>query len=257
MNGRIRRAEQPNTSKLPLLGKLKVGIKGDRFPKSLDYFVASGKYSALFDEVFKDKPKTIPIVFIDDNPANSCNERFECRDAQGRLSGYGDGKTFYIFNPDTEKYDEYNHEDEDHKRKIKATGKWEVILTITFIIPQIRTVFGQWTLTTKGAKSSVQNIRDTFDAVMDTAGTVRNIPFDLQVEKVKSQKPNSKNLFPVITLVPNISKKNLENLCNYIQSGNDIKKLGQLSNDKIEDVLSIGEPNTMIEIGDGKKEGEY
>ena len=228
MKGRIVRSEI-KSSKLPLLGKIKCGIKGERFPKSLDYFIADGKYAGVFNEVFGDKPRVIPIVFISDETLDSCNERFECRDNQGRLAGYGDGETTYLFNPKTEEY-----EAEEDKIKIRNAGKWETILTIKFIIPQIRSVFGVWQLSTKGDKSSIPAIRDTFDAVLNTAGTVRNIPFDLTVNKVKSQKPNSKSTFPVIGLIPNLSQDNLYNLARYLESGNDIKKLGQLSNEKLE-----------------------
>lgn len=231
MKGRIVRKE-PTSNKLPLLGKIKCGVKGDsKYPKSLDYFVADGKYKGVFDEAFGSEPKTIPVVFISDDPVDSCNERYECRDDQGRLAGYGNGVDTYIFNPQTEEY-----ELEEDKSKIKSAGKWETILTIKFIIPKIRSVFGVWQLSTKGDKSSIPAIRDTFDAVLNTAGTVRNIPFDLQVQKVKSQKPNSKSLFPVISLVPNLSQDNLMNLAKYIQSGNDIKQLGRITNDVLEQI---------------------
>ena len=229
MKGRIVRKE-PTSNKLPLLGKIKCGMKGDaKFPKSLDYFIADGKYKGVFDEAFGKEPKTIPVVFVSDDPMDSCNERYECRDSQGRLAGYGNGEEMFMFNPSTDEY-----ELEEDRNVFAKAGKWETILTIKFIIPEIRSVFGIWQLSTKGEKSSIPAIRDTFDAVLNTAGTVRNIPFDLQVKKVKSQKPNSKSLFPVISLVPNLSQSNLLNLAKYIKSGNDIKELGKITNDVME-----------------------
>ena len=225
--GRIKRDNGGGT-KLPLLGKIKVGVKSDRnFPTSLDYFVADGKYAEVFNQTFPEKPKSIPIIFITDDCETSCNERYECRDSSGRLAGYGDGETVYVWNQAAEKYVEAPNETEQDKQVLRGLGKWEVILTIRFVIPQIKTVFGMWQFSTKGERSSIPAIRDTFDAVLETAGTVRNIPFDLTVEKVKSQKPDSKFAFPVVSLIPNISQNNLHHLANYLQSGNEIKQLGQ------------------------------
>jgi len=236
MEGRIKRKKSEGT-KLPLLGKIKVGIKGEKYPKSLDYFVADGKYANVFDDIFGKEPKSIPIVFISDDIRTSCNERYECRDNKGRLAGYGDGENMYLYNGNTEEYEQVDKETKDGKDALKEAGKWETILTIKFVIPQIKTVFGMWQFTTKGQKSSIPAIRDTFDAVLETAGTVKNIPFDLQVQKVKSQRPDSKSLFPVVTLIPNISKDNLYHLANYLQAGNDIKQLGQINNSVVENLM--------------------
>lgn len=242
MKGRIvRHGEQSEGGKLPLLGKIKCGKKkADGKPTSLDHFIADGKYANVFHEAFGNAPTVIPIIFISDDDAYSCNERYECRDSQGRLAGYGDGETYYLYNQEEEEYEEVDRN--DRSRMAKA-GKWDVILTIKFVIPKIRNVFGVWQFSTKGTNSSIPAIRDTFDAVKDTANTVRNIPFDLRVDKVKSQKPGSKSVFPVITLVPNLSKENMENLANYLQRGHDIKRLGKLTNDVIERIVT-GEDDT-------------
>ena len=51
MAGRIIRAQENNRLPWPIIGKIKCGIKSDKgFPMSVDYFVPTGKYEALFKE---------------------------------------------------------------------------------------------------------------------------------------------------------------------------------------------------------------
>lgn len=200
------------------------------FPMSLDYFLCDSTYKKYFDEAYGEKPSTIQIAFISDDFRDSCNERFECRDKDGRMVGYGDGEEWYLYNPDP-KVKKY--ELTADKERIRAAGKWEILLTLKFVIPKIRGVFGLFSFTTKGNKSSLPQIRQTFDYVLAHAGTVINIPFDLVVKKVKSQKPGEKSVFPVVSLVPNVSKDNMEILGRYLQQGHDIKQIGLIDDDKI------------------------
>lgn len=228
MKGRIKRKDATSTSKIPIVGKIKVGIKNEKgYPQSLDYFICDSKYQKFFLDAYGEKPDSIQVCFISNNFSDSCDERYECRDKDGRLAGYGDGEKSFIF-------DGKNYVEETDKKKLAVAGKWETILTIKFVIPKIKSIFGLFTFSTKGDKSSLPQIRDTFDTVLDQAGTVINLPFDLVVKKVKSQKPGTKHLFPVVNLIPNISKANLELVHNYLQQGNDIKKLGLLDESKIQ-----------------------
>lgn len=229
MDGRIKRNEKENSCKLPILGKIKVGEKGaNGYPKSTDYFICSSKYESFFKAAYGEKPDTIQIAFVSDNFESSCNERYECRDADGRLSCYGDGENYYLYSTLSKKYVL-----ETDKNKLKDIGKWSVILTLTFVIPKIRGVFGVFQFSTKGKESSVPQIRDAFDMVKQSAGTVVNIPFDLTVKKVKSQKPGEKSLFPVVNLIPNVSQQNIETLGNWLKQGNSIKELGFITEEKI------------------------
>lgn len=197
-------------------------------PVSLDHFICDSNYKKFFTDAYGDKPSTIQVAFISDDFRDSCNERFECRDKQGRLAGYGDGAEMYLYNPATKKY-----EIEPDRQKLANAGKWDVLLTLRFIIPKIRGVLGLFQLTTKGKESSIPKIRDSFDFVLSVAGSVINVPFDLSVQKVKSQKPGENSLFPVIQLVPNISRDNMETLRGYLQQGHDIKELGMITEEKI------------------------
>jgi hypothetical protein len=90
-----------------------------------------------------------------------------------------------------------------------------------------------WQLQTGGDKSSINAIRNTFDEIKEMAGTVVNIPFDLVVKKVTSNKPEAKSVYPVISLVPNISSENMEVLRKFFEAGLDIKKEGMLNEQKL------------------------
>lgn len=98
MNGRIKRNVAEERLSFPIIGKIKVGIKTEKgYPKGVDYFVPSGKYSELFKRVYGDKPNTIQIVFISDDAKEACIERYEYRDDKGKLIAFGDGEIFNVW----------------------------------------------------------------------------------------------------------------------------------------------------------------
>jgi len=215
MNGRIYRPEQGGAMlELPEIGRLHIGRKqtgqnGKEYPVSVDYFIPAGKYAGLFQQAYGDKPQTITIVFPDDDPANVCNERYEYRDDKGALVARGDGRTFEIW--DGKKYAPYSVDqypdimDQITKRNPTKRGadNWDVSLTLRFIIPAVRGVVGVWQFSTKGAASSIKNIRNSFDGVQILRGTVCQTPFDLSVQFAKSNKPGVNSRYPVVSLVAN------------------------------------------------------
>lgn len=233
---RIKRKKE--IRRIPILGKVKVGEKvetGDKsYPRSLDYFKATGKYAELFHSVYGEKPETLTIVFISDTHEDSCDERYEFRDNTGARVAYGDGETWWAW---SQKQGDYIQGDATYEKMESTYGEPDVVLTLKFILPKIRNVFGLWQFETKGKASSVPSIRSSFDAVQELAGTVVNIPFDLSVQKVKSQKPGDAHKFPVVTLISNISKENLETLHDYIEDGQRIK--GMLTDDRIEEIINV------------------
>lgn len=246
---RIKR-EEATASKLPILGKIKVGAKvpsanGKERPTSLDYFVATGKYTELFNQAYGDKPKKIEIFFISDDPIVSCLEQFECRNDQGRLTGYGDGEQFYIWNDVAKMYAAVTKTDET-KQTIAAAGKWKPVLKIRFVIPKIKTVFGLWEFSTSGDKSSIPAIRDSFDEILNRVGRISGIPFDLCVEKVTSQKPGDKSLFPVVSMITNIGAENLQLLADHVISGTDLNKIGPITSERIQ--LLEGPNTSTIDV---------
>ena len=223
--------------KMPVIGKIKVGRKNEKgHPESLDYFSASGNYQKYFDEAFGEKPQSIEIMFLDNDFSQSCNERYELRQG-AKLYAYGDGEIFQVYDEQKDDYITKTMEKDGEFIKAlhaKLKGKWESVLHMSFLIPAIKGVFGVWQLTTKGEKSSIPTILGAFQLVQNMAGSVVGIPFDLQVKKVVSNKPNSKNKFPVITLIPNVSQGHMEKVKNYIAGKNEF--MGLLTENKIDDI---------------------
>lgn len=235
--------ENKNSQKLALIGHIRCGEmiqKGDKtFPTSLDYFKATGDYARFFHDIYGEKPSKISIIFISDNTDDSCDERRELRIGK-KLIAYSDGSDIMLYNENDKNYSKTDISEIDIEKKYD--GKFEEILTLKFIILGIRNVFGYWQFKTKGSQSSIPQIVNTFDAVQEMAGTVRNIPFDLIVEKVTSQKPDSKNSYPVIKLVPNICKENLDKLGSLIKSG--IEMSGLITEQKLAEVPLLEEKKT-------------
>jgi hypothetical protein len=216
MSGRIKRPEINTGIKLPRVGHVKTGFVNDKgYPQSCDYFIATGKYKDLFYKYYPGKPQTIQIVFWEDDPATMCDERYEYRDNQGKLYAKGDGETFHVWNETKQDYVAYSMEDyPDIKDRVHATvgnpKGWEVILTLRFILPKVKDIAGSWEYSTKGEASTIPAIRDTFDAMLNSRGSVRGVIFDLNVQYAKSQKPGVKSRYPVVNLVPNQSPENIE-----------------------------------------------
>jgi hypothetical protein len=226
MKGRINRPT-PGVKRvvLPRVGFIKVGLKevgknGKEYPKSVDYFIPTGKYAGLFTQAYGGKPQTIQIVFPDDDPEKVCNEMYEYRDDDGRRIAYGDGETFFVWNG--KQYCQYSTKDypnlmagvaEKHPNRsvLKGGDGWVVTLTVTFIIPLVRGVAGVWQFITKGSASTIPNIRDTFDAMLHERGFVKGIVWDMNVQFAISQKPGVRSRYPVVSIVPNESEGNLRN----------------------------------------------
>lgn len=218
MGGRIHRPEQGAAIlELPEIGRLHIGKKqmaqnGKEYPVSVDYFIPSGKYAGLFTQAFGEKPQTITIIFPTDETEKVCNERYEYRDDKGALVARGDGQTFEIW--DGKKYAPYSVERyPDIMQQIAAKNPkklrnenddgWDVTLTLRFIVPAVRGVVGVWQFSTKGAASSIKNIRNSFDGVQMMRGTVTQTAFDLSVQFAKSNKPGVNSRYPVVSLVAN------------------------------------------------------
>lgn len=218
MNGRIIRQDGNSRLALPRVGKIKIGMKNEKgFPMSVDYFIPTGKYAALFSKAYGDKPQTIQIVFPEDNANNVCREEYEYRDDSGAVIARGDGEEFKVWNG--REYQRLTTQEHPHlmdavakRYPVKRGDGWNVRLTMNFIVPTVKGIAGVWTLETNGALSSIPQVRDTFDCILRERGFVRGIIFDLSVQFAKSQKPNSRSKYPVISLIPNESEENVERI---------------------------------------------
>lgn len=218
MEARIKRPGTEAKIGLPRVGMIKTGLKEGRFPKSVDYFIPTGKYASFFTEVYGEKPNIIQIVFVENDPSKVCFERYEYRDNEGRLFAFGDGETFEVWNPKKGKAGNYEiysvkkHPDLMDRIKAKYPNKkgWEVTLTLKFIIPKIPGIMGYWQFNSKGENSTIPAIMDMFDLIIQDKGFIRGIIFDLSVSFATSQKPGISSRYPVVNLIPNHSKQNLE-----------------------------------------------
>lgn len=250
MNGRIKQqSEQPFT--LPRIGMIKVGMKtskqsgGNEFPTSLDYFIATGNYSENFKQAFGDKPTKIPVIFASDNTETVCYERFEAWSNDGKKLGFGDGNTFTIFDESKGDYIENLKPEDPRVQKIKP--QFKRILTLKFVIPQVKGIYGHWEFSTRGTKSSINQIIAVFDYVKELAGRVSGIPFDLVVTMANSRKPKEVKKYPVVTLIPNVGAENLERISAYLGDLN-FGKVGILTEAKIEQLSQKSLPEaTAVE----------
>lgn len=245
-HGRIvRAAKETRKTKLPLIGNLRVGMKNEKgYPISLDHFIATGDYASYFKEEFGEKPTKVQIIFLSDDNVQSCLEEWDGRDPKGKRAGYGNGETFHIYDEQFEDYIEMDNKDTINKQTKEKKITWKILLTLHFVIPKIKGVFGLWRFQTRGDKSSIATIVSTFDEIKNNVGTIVNIPFDLVVKKVKSQTPGGVKVFPVVSLVPNLSTNNLDIVRNYLESGMDFKRIGVLTDEKIK---QLNEQNPKLE----------
>ena len=217
MAGRILTNKQENKLKFPVIGKVKVGelavsATGKTYPRSCEWFVPSGKYASLFTEAYGEQPSTIQIVFPSDDAELVCREEYILRDNAGKLVSSGDGLNFRTWSEKQKKYIDVTTDEQPNLMEMlsKHYGQeWKVTLTLNFILPLVRGVMGCWQFQTKGSASTIPQVRDTFDTMLEQNGKVAGVIFDLSVVMHKSQKPGDSSRYPVVSLVPNESRDNL------------------------------------------------
>lgn len=213
MAGRILTNKQETRLPFPQIGRVKCGMKSEKgYPMSVDYFVPSGSYAPLFTQAYGEKPSTIQIVFPSDDAELVCREEYILRDNAGKLVSSGDGLNFRTWSEKQKKYIDVTTEEQPNLMEMlsKHYGQeWKVTLTLNFILPLVRGVMGCWQFVTKGSASTIPQVRDTFDTMLEQNGKVAGVIFDLSVVMHKSNKPNDASRYPVVSLVPNESRDNL------------------------------------------------
>lgn len=213
MGGRIYRPEDTAMLEFPLIGKVKIGMRTEKgYPTSLDYFRPVGKYAGMFTQALGEKPQQIQIIFTNDDPSKVCCEEYQFRDNSGALVAKGDGREFMVWNGkgrvpfSTKDYPDIMAQVSQRygkKPRFEGDNGWDVVLTMHFVIPAVRGIVGEWCFQTKGAASSIRNIRNSFDGVQMLRGTVTTTVFDLSVQFAKSDKPGNASRFPVVSMVAN------------------------------------------------------
>jgi hypothetical protein len=219
MKGRV--VKENDTLNIPVIGHIKIGEKTlsknkKEIPRSLDYFRATGDYSNLFHNVYGEKPTSIKIAFISDNEIDSCYERYEIWKGQ-RKYGFGDGQKFRMYSeklqgfvdvePEPGKIDDFFKYFED-----KTESRWFRVLTLRFLIPDIKGILGVWEFTTRAEKSTINNVVSVFDTVKNFGGTVKRTLFDLSVKMVTSKTYGNNSKYPVVTLIANMTPENIQKL---------------------------------------------
>jgi hypothetical protein len=267
----IREAQQ--SKGIGIVGKIKVGEKHKEkgYPTSLDYFRVDSEnkeYERLFKEAYGEKPTSLQIIFLSDNIDHVCSEFLELRDKSGKVYARGDGKNFEVVVGDS--YQKFSEAEliektgsvekpgsvekamENMAKKCASPNGWKSRLVLRFVLPKIKGLIGEWQFSTHAEASTIPQIVAVFDSILQLAGTVRMIPFDLNVKKVKSDKSGSSRNYPVVQLIPNISTENALLLKDYVEQGIVSLRTGLLTDDKFLKIsqsqqLSLPEP----EINDG------
>lgn len=209
---RIKRTEEHAT--MPVIGQLKIGekVEGKDYPRSLDYFKATGDFAAQFHKQFGDQPTSLMLVFMSDHIDQVCDERYELWKGPKRW-GRGDGETFEIWTPSKDEYvTKTTSEDPNLMEKAAShVGEpWKARLTLRFFLVEMRAALGLWEFSTGGEATSIKKIVASFDKVFELAGRVAGIPFQLSVKMVTSKKPGSQSKYPVVDLVGLLGQDSLE-----------------------------------------------
>lgn len=230
MTGRIQsRKTESAASTLPQIGKIKIGEKatsstGKEYPKSLDYFRATGNFANEFMNRYGDKPTKLSVCFVSDNIYEVCNERYESW-VKGKRWGWGDGTLFTVWDQSAnENKGAYISNLAATDARVKSL-KWDVMLTLRFILLELNGIMGYWTFETKAKATTIPSVVKAFDFVRERAGTIVGFPFNLLVEKKTGYSPGEAKSYPVVTLFPNFSQEAIEMVSNYLQAGGSINRL--------------------------------
>lgn len=240
------RKDQYSGSTLPEVGKIKIGekdaVKG--YPKSLDYFRATGNFAAQFSAICGDKPKHLQIAFISDDLSEACNERFESW-VKGKRWGWGDGETFTVWDPALNGgKGEYVKDVPKTDPRVKRL-QWDLMLTLRFILLEMKGVLGYWTFQTKAKATTIPSVIKSFDFVRARANTIIGFPFKLMVEKKVGYSPGEAKNYPVVSLVPNFTQEAIEMVSEYLEAGGQVEKI----------TTAMIEQKKVLQIGDGSGSG--
>lgn len=230
MTGRIQsRKSESAASTLPEIGKVKIGEKatsktGTEYPRSLDYFKPTGNFANEFTMKYGDKPTKLSVCFISDDLNEVCNERYESW-VKGKRWGWGDGTLFTVWDQVAkEGKGAYIENLPAADPRVKAL-KWDVMLTLRFVLLELKGIMGYWKFETKAKATTIPSIVKAFDFVKDRANTIIGFPFNLVIERKTGYSPGEAKNYPVVTLVPNFSQDAIEMVSEYLEAGGNVHKL--------------------------------
>jgi hypothetical protein len=255
--GRISKRKDVNTaSSLPEIGKIKIGEKktnsaGKEYPSALDYFRPTGTFANEFTKLFGQKPKELKVAFISNELSEVCNQRFECWE-NGKRWGYSDGENYTVWdktaNGNKGAYREILADTPENQALIKSVGKWDEMLTLRFVLLEMKGIMGYWRFETKAKAVTIPSIIKSFDLVKERAGSIIGFPFSLMIEKKIGYNPGEAKSYPVVSLVPNFTEDTLEMVRQYIDMGGNMNRITTKMIEQ-EQLLSA----KTLEIGGGDK----
>jgi hypothetical protein len=230
MTGRIQsRKSESAASTLPEIGKVKIGEKamsqgGKEYPRSLDYFKPTGNFANEFTMKYGDKPTKLSVCFISDDLNEVCNERYESW-VGGKRWGFGDGSLFTVWDKTAkENKGAYISGLSANDPRVIAL-KWDVMLTLRFVLLELKGIMGVWRFETKAKATTIPSIVKAFDFVRERAGTIIGFPFNLIIERKTGYNPGEAKNYPVVSLVPNFSQDAIEMISDYIAAGGNVHKI--------------------------------
>ncbi len=266
-NGRItKRKDVVSASVLPEIGKIKIGEKaktaqGVEYPKAIDYFKPTGTFANEFTKLFGEKPKRLSIAFISDDINEVCNQRYECWE-KGKRYGWSDGDDWTVWDAskgDIGKdgkpkgsYVTIKSDTPEKQALIKSVGKWDEMLTLRFVILEMKGIMGYWRFETKAKTVTIPSIIKSFDFVREKAGSIIGFPFSLIVEKKTGYNPGEARNYPAVSLVPNFTQDSLEMVREYIEMGGNMNRITTKMIEQ-EQVLQLL-PKQSLQIEGGKSE---
>lgn len=251
MTGRIQsRKSESAASTLPEIGKVKIGEKatgktGTEYPRSLDYFKPAGNFANEFTMKYGDKPTKLSVCFISDDLNEVCNERYESW-VKGKRWGWGDGSMFTVWDQTAkESKGAYIENLPAADARVKAL-KWDVMLTLRFVLLELKGIMGYWRFETKAKATTIPSVVKAFDFVRERANTIIGFPFNLIIERKTGYNPGEAKSYPVVTLVPNFSQDALIAVREYIEAGGQISKITTA-------MIESGVLKSQTLLGDGSK----
>jgi hypothetical protein len=227
MTGRIQsRKSESAASTLPEIGKVKIGEKAPNgnYPRSLDYFKPTGNFANEFTMKYGDKPTKLSVCFISDDLNEVCNERYESW-VKGKRWGWGDGTLFTVWDATAnENKGAYIKDLPATDARVKAL-KWDVMLTLRFVLLELKGIMGYWRFETKAKATTIPSIVKAFDFVKERANTIIGFPFNLTIERKTGYNPGEAKNYPVVSLVPNFSQDAIEMVGEYVAAGGNVHKI--------------------------------
>ena len=227
MTGRIQsRKSESAASTLPEIGKVKIGEKAPNgnYPRSLDYFKPTGNFANEFTMKYGDKPTRLSVCFISDDLNEVCNERFESW-VKGKRWGWGDGSLFSVWDATAlEGKGTYVHGLPASDPRVKAL-KWDVMLTLRFVLLELKGIMGVWRFETKAKATTIPSIVKAFDYVKERANTIVGFPFSLVVERKTGYNPGEVKSYSSVSLIPNFSEDAITLIRDYVEQGGNINKI--------------------------------